>query len=181
LRRVLGRLERGDFNEPPEYPSRTHSFVVQPLVRVGRAEDARAHYRRALSGCTGNRVFLREIARLLVFATGDGQLEDVARLVDNHLVWALTSYDHWSAMLWFVAAARALQPLSGRQLRPRSVDEPRFGAGATIAAERLAAELWDEATRLAAEMDARNGNATWSTLAAEIRDGAPPDRLFLRY
>ena len=115
---LVARLDNGAQSEPPEYPNRSHAFVTLPLFLQGRVDDARAHFRSALRLCTGNRVFLRELARLLVFAKLDDRPEEIARLLEHHLAWALESYDHWSAMLWFTSAAVAAQRLEAATLRP---------------------------------------------------------------
>lgn len=176
--RLLEPSNRGEFDEPPEYPHRTHAFLALALCGADRRGEALAHFQRARSLCSGNQVFLREVARLLVCAPTLAP-DQIPALIERHLVWVHDTMDHWSAMFWYAAAAAALAGMSGRNISPRLPEpDPRFGDGEPMPAGELAEAFWKEALALADAFDLRNGNTTWRTTVAAIRDGAPPARLF---
>ena len=175
---TLTRLAEGEYDEPPEYPHRTHALAAFVMHLRDDVTRTRSHFERARTLCGGNQVFLRESARLLVIAAERGWTADAVRLVEQHLVWTTDTWDHWSAMMWHAAAAHVLGITDGRVRPILPPDESRFGGAEPVDAVDLAAQLWAEARRLAEAFDARNANATWSNCVEQIARGESPRILF---
>ncbi|WP_255511144.1 hypothetical protein [Micromonospora sp. WP24] len=147
-----------------EQPQAILTALLVPYLRTGRHDDALNAHRTAYRRMRGNLSDLWDIGDHIEFCTVTGNEARALELVERHLDWLDRSPSPAAAMHFAATAAAALRQVDGglTVYRRASADRP----AADVPAARLAAELAETATELAARFDARNGTARQSELIA---------------
>ncbi|SCL17467.1 hypothetical protein GA0074694_2014 [Micromonospora inyonensis] len=148
-----------------EQPQAILTTLLVPYLRTGRHDDARNAHREAYRRLRGNLADLWEIADHVEFRTLTGNEAGALELVERHLDWLDRAPSPAAAMQFAAAASAALRQVDGELTvyRRAATDRP----AADVPAGRLAAELAETATALAARFDARNGTTHQSELIAQ--------------
>ncbi|WBB65719.1 hypothetical protein [Micromonospora sp. WMMD812] len=147
-----------------EQPQAILTALLVPYLRTGRHEEARTAHREAYRRLRGNLSDLWDIGDHIEFCTLTGNEARALELVERHLDWLDRAPSPAAAMHFAAAASAALRQVDGELTvyRRAAGDRP---AG-DVPAARLAAELAETATALAARFDARNGTGHQSELIA---------------
>ncbi|OLR92451.1 tetratricopeptide repeat protein [Actinokineospora bangkokensis] len=135
-----------------EQPAAILTALLEPYVRVGRAQDAADAHRRAYRLLQADRSELDTIADHVEFCARTGNPARALELVQRHLSWLDEPGSPMAEMAFSAAAALALRTVveAGHEvtLTRDAVEVP---------AAELATELRERALALAARFDARNG------------------------
>lgn len=134
-----------------EVPHETYALVLEPLICLGRAEEAEQFHRAGYSMVRDNRVFTVAVAHHIHYLIDAGRLDEAQATVERHIEWA-TDNRVLDRQLWFHAAAARLFA----KLDP--AHESRV-TGEAKTADVIAEHYRNAATLVAARFDARNGNA----------------------
>ncbi|SCE85418.1 hypothetical protein GA0070618_1409 [Micromonospora echinospora] len=147
-----------------EQPQAILTTLLVPYLRTGRHDDARNAHREAYRRMRGNLADLWEIGDHVEFRTVTGNEAGALELVERHLDWLDRAPSPAAAMHFAAAASAALRQVDGELTvyRRAAADRPT----ADVPAGRLADELAETATALAARFDARNGTTHQSELVA---------------
>ncbi|MFE0590134.1 hypothetical protein [Micromonospora echinospora] len=148
----------------PEQPQAIMTTLLVPYLRTGRHDEARNAHREAYRRMRGNLADLWEIGDHVEFRTVTGNEAAALELVERHLDWLDRAPSPAAAMHFAAAASAALRQVDGALTvyRRAAADRP----AADVPAARLADELAETATALAARFDARNGTTHQSELVA---------------
>lgn len=185
---TMGRFERGlqiiganfkrEDGGESEYPARCHAMAVLPFMAHGGEIEADHHFRIGCRMSATNPVFLRSIAPLITHAAAIGDVVRVVELFERHLPWALSNFDRWSAMHFYLCASQALTRCAPPQLTLRLPQEfEGWDADGSYDRSELVELLWSHGVALAALFDARHGNTAWTDRAAALRESGDALRL----
>jgi hypothetical protein len=171
-------------------PHETLASVLEPLLRLGRPDEAMRHHRRGYRMVSGNRSFVGAHANHLLFLTLTDNLGKAVTVFEQHFpfTWDQTNLD---LVFHFHRAAGLLLDRLGDQGRDRvrlrlpAGGWPLHRADGQYAVAEVRQWLEGQVQDLAARFDRRNGTATYAGLLAERADllrlvtphplrGAPP-------
>jgi hypothetical protein len=149
-----------------EEPHTTLALVLQPLVRLGRLEEAMTYHRKGYRLISRNRSFLQAAAKHLEFLALTDNLAKATKLFEAHLPWALETFDDLDRFQFSMAARFLFDRLqtSGKKtvkLRLPSTF-PLFDESGKYGVPDLADWLRTDAADLARRFDARNGNDSFA-------------------
>ncbi|HWG97943.1 MAG TPA: hypothetical protein VNV66_01165, partial [Pilimelia sp.] len=142
-----------------EQPQSMLTELLLPYLRTGRLAEARDAHRRAYRAHRGNVANLVAVASHLTFCARTGNEVRGLEIVQRHIDWLDRAPSPYAAMEFAASAALVLGRLCAAGHGDLPVTRRAAGdrpAGDTTVA-RLAAELRELATGLAARFDARNG------------------------
>ncbi|MGS2619382.1 hypothetical protein ACVCAH_33425 [Micromonospora sp. LZ34] len=147
-----------------EQPQAILTALLVPYLQAGRHEEARTAHRAAYRRLRGNLADLWDIGDHIEFCTLTGNEARALELVERHLDWLDRAPSPAAAMHFAAAASAALRQVDGELTvyRRAAGDRP----AADVPAARLAVELAETATALAARFDARNGTSHQSEMVA---------------
>lgn len=157
--RVAEPILRGD-SRCAEVPHDTYALLLESALAAGRDEDAARFHTVGYPMIRDNRVFTARIANHVHYLIDVGRLDDAQAMVERHVHWATDNrvLDH---QLWFHAAAARLFAKLDASVESRI-------AGEAKTADVLREHYRNAANRVAAQFDARNGNAHVSEQLASI-------------
>lgn len=155
-----------------EIPHLTFAEILQPLVRVGRLEEAAKCHRRGYRLIAKNCEFLDKVGMHLLFLAQIGDRARGARLLEKHLPWSLETAVPLKRLHFFVAATVFLELLAKEvpQCRfrfPRAF--PAYREDDAYPTTELAAWFDAQTKTLADAFDRRNGNRYYADYVKESR------------
>jgi hypothetical protein len=145
-----------------EVPHVTLARVLEPMLRLGRADDAVGAHQRGYRMVKDNQEFLVSTGQHLAFLAYTHNLPEALKLFEHHLPWALETADP-ERRFSFYSDALVLT----RRLRDAGVAHVHLRLPKTFAVQpepdgynvvALETALRVEASQIAAAFDARNGN-----------------------
>ena len=142
-----------------EIPHETYALLLESLVREGDAERAARLHERGYALIRDNRDFVVAVAHHVHYLLDVGRRAEAKSLVERHMEWATDNRVLDRKLRFHAAAARLFAALDAN-------DESEV-AGSVEKASVLAQRYRESADSLAAEFDARNGNAHVSAQIAE--------------
>ncbi|MDQ1130759.1 hypothetical protein [Microbacterium sp. SORGH_AS_0888] len=164
-----------------EEPERALGRILLPYLRAGRLDEARTAHLRSYRLARENPANLAIIADNVVFCAVTGNEARALALVERHLPWlvhdGLDAAAHETALASFAIALDAVAVAGHPDAPVRGSDAEDlatvFGPheGPWRAAE-LARRAWDEAERIAARFDARNGTDAHAGALLRLRESA---------
>ncbi len=159
-----------------EVPHVTHSYVLQPLLRLGRTELAAEHHARGYALVRRNRDFLHSVARHVSYLVRIGDHSRAATLFERHLQWTIHNREDMAVCAFWAAAAGLFTALARVRPRPLRLELPAGSTGfredGVYDPQELARVTTATAAALAERLDARNGNGHYGALLREAT--APP-------
>ena len=154
-------------------PQRTYADIIIAELSRGRLEKAAEAFESGYPQVAGNPDFLSTIGWHLCYLTRALDIPRGLRLVERHLPWACQSNNPSERMAFYSRVGTFFERVSQARPKPRKVripaalaihnDEDRY------APEALAAWFREEAQKIAARFDARNGNTYTSWDLADTR------------
>ncbi|WP_221088454.1 hypothetical protein [Deinococcus aquaedulcis] len=142
-----------------DVPTVTHANLLQPLLRLGQQDDARAAHDEGLRLARLDRNFIQTIAHHITYLVAVGELDSALTVWAEHLDLALGIRSPLDLLSFLGASAALWRALEGRG--PQTLLLPRtfalFREDRTYRPEMLASHFTREAQALAARFDARNG------------------------
>lgn len=131
--------------------------LLMPYLRTGRHDEAVAAFRRSARGVRDNREYLVTVANHIEFCAVTGNEARGLELLERYFGWYDRPADG-EAMDFAASAALLLRRLDELGKGDLVVRRPRLGGqpAAERSAAELAAELRDDAHRIAERFDARN-------------------------
>jgi hypothetical protein len=154
-------------------PHSTYGLILQPLVRLGREEEAIQYHRKGYRMVASNRKYLRTIAEHLIFAVYRGDLTKALRILEKQLPAAIETTDLHARFHFYDASTALFLSLAQRTSRARKVLLPTaldcYQASNKYDVQRLADWFDQELQQLTEQFNARNGNDYYSQLVAQTR------------
>ena len=154
-------------------PHRTFYKATIALLRLGRIEEARALYPRAMRMIGGKPGHTGEVTAQLLYLLRDGEASKALRQVDRHLAFASDNAHDHTRRNFFAATALVLEAVADKSSRRRKLklptEHPLYRDDHTYNTSEIAAWYAAEANELASRFDERNGNTSVSDWLAEMR------------
>lgn len=143
-------------------PTITYGNVIQPLMRLGRLDEAKKYdglgYRRAAR----NRCYLDHIANFLLYRTKTQDFAKGIRMFERHCDWAFDTASSISRIRFYISVMCLFEVLAEARPRARKVvlpkEHPLYREESTFAPAELAQWARSEAESIATRLDARNEN-----------------------
>lgn len=152
-------------------PHRTLANLLLPLVRLGRQREALGHHLKGYRLIAGNKTFLDRLSEHVVFLALTENTAKAVKLFEKHYHWTERNMDAANRFRFYRAAWFLFDVLAeGRRetLRLRlPASFPPYRADGRYETAQLAAWLRDQADRLAARFDERNGTDFFARMLAE--------------
>jgi hypothetical protein len=157
-----------------EVPHRTYSYVLLPLLRMGKVERAVRYYKAGYKLVRANPKFVRQKSYHLAFLALTGNLDRAVRLFERHLAEATRTPSAYWRFEFYAAVRLFLDRLTTGKAVPlvRVPEELREGPEPTRPATAVAAWLDGQLHELAIALDARNGNDGFARRLGWFRDQA---------
>jgi hypothetical protein len=182
---LLADLERDDealFKAAPilrgrlscaEVPHDTYGNLMRPLLRLGRLDQAREHYKVGYRLVSHSRAFIDALAEHLLLLAHDANWTAAAELLEKHLLWAAETADLNARFRFYLASWLLLEKWPQSAVAPRdfhlAAAPPEAPKSATRNPTELAAWLRDETLHLASRFNQRNENDYYSQLIDKSR------------
>lgn len=164
---LSGRMSCG------EIPHITLAYVLEPLARLGRADEAEAAHAKGYRLVSKNREFVVETARHLLYLTSRNELAKGLKLLERHLPWGVETACLDRRFHMYMACGLLLERLAAEKDKPRKLRLPRelpcHRDDDTYQPAELAAWFLAEADALGNRFNQRNGNQFFTQLAASHR------------
>jgi hypothetical protein len=142
-------------------PQRTYARLLVPLLRLGRRDEAWDFYSRSYYMLSQDRSMLDYLSDHFFFLSLYGDLEEAARILENHYHWTEENTNRYERFVFYRAAWLFLETAieageNWLNLRmPRSF--PLYDSSHFYATPVLKEWFEERARALAAKFDARNG------------------------
>ncbi|MEM7014110.1 MAG: hypothetical protein AAF585_21835, partial [Verrucomicrobiota bacterium] len=155
-----------------EEPQRQLCYGAMAYQATGRDEDAKTIYRKWYPKVKSNRNYLLSISCLLNYLIRADNMRSAVTLFERHLSWAVEATNKVDAFRFFIVSHQLLERLQSKKRKVISVRGgqgifPFQGAGDS-GEEFGVVDLADwsraEASKIADQFDARNGNAHFASL-----------------
>jgi hypothetical protein len=157
-----------------EVPTRTHSKVLLPLLRLGRVQEAMSHHRRGYPQAASNPGHLVTVSRHLRFLVLTDNLTKGLRLFERHLPDALAAPSRADCFTFLLPCRLLFEELLERGKTTIRLRLPPKCSWRTESGRYAVAELIEQINRdlydLAARFDARNGNRCYADNIAELAE-----------
>ncbi|MGW1680973.1 hypothetical protein [Saccharopolyspora sp. NPDC002376] len=159
-------------------PERAQSNALLPLLRAGRADEAKWHHFRSYRAATANADGFGIVANHLIFLAVTGNTERGLSLLERHIGELpkdpLDVYKRFYALVSYGVLLDAVARSGHGDVEIRGSDMPDvaavFGAEPSPrTASELAADSWRGAEEIAAAFDARNGNEYFASEVERAR------------
>lgn len=151
-----------------EIPHVTLGYVLRPLLRAGRVEEAVAAHKKGYRLVRRGADFLGTLSEHLTFLTVTDNRRSALNLFERHLALAMRSWDAVAKLDYGLASRLLLTHLAHQRQAACRLRLPRefplYREDGRYTPADLAAWFDREARQLAAAFDQRNGNAYRSSL-----------------
>lgn len=155
-------------------PESTYGYLVRPLLRLGRLEEALELYRKCYRKISRNPHYIDDIALHMLTLIAADDMRKVARLFEKHLPWSVKTPNLDDRFEFYNSSTLFLEKLAQQSRRKRKLnlpsqlpcDEPE----SKYAPAELANWFAYETQQLADQFNRRNGNEYYSELMAESRE-----------
>ena len=144
-----------------EVPHRTLAYALEPLAMLGDYETADQYQRRGYRMIRNNPNFLCLVMRHLEYLMHRERLDEAAKMLANHLGWALAACEDLSRLHYFALAAGVLTKLADEcQTYPFwfSTEFELYDETGIYRVDEVNAWFQVRYAEIAAKIDARNGN-----------------------
>lgn len=155
-------------------PEVTYGYLVRPLLRLGRLEEALELYRKGYRKISRNPHYVAEIALHMLTLIASDNLQKATRLFEKHLPWAVRTANLDERFEFFNSSSLFLEKLGQKSQRKRKLNLPSqfpcYDTECQYAPAELASWFADQAKQIADQFNRRNGNEHYSQLMAESRE-----------
>ncbi len=154
-----------------EVPQTTYAAVLEPLVKLGRLEEANQYHSAGYRKIAGDREFLHDVGLHLQYLARQQKDQKAIRLLEQHVPICLQANDplsqfhFWRAAYGFMRTLDERRPRSKKMLLPEKLDG--FRDDHRYRPAELAVVFERNARTLAEAFDARNGNRHYADLIVE--------------
>jgi hypothetical protein len=144
-------------------PHATHAFVLEPLLQLGRTDEAAQHH-RSYQKIKDDESMINVVAMHLEYLAYVNDISNAVKLLEKHLPWAYRTkdvenrFDFLAATLPLFARLRETPVLKMRLAK----DFPKLEASGEYDVAGLESWIRTELKEMAAQFDARNGTKTFS-------------------
>lgn len=151
-----------------EVPQRTYSKLLMPLFRLDRLEEAMQYHKKVYSKIASNPKHLDGVASNIIFLSLTENFAKATKLFETHAVWSINTQNGLDRMEFLGAAILLLKLLENSGTSEIKLRLPReflqYNEKGVYETIRLRQTLEEEAFRIAAAFDHRNGNSHYTEL-----------------
>lgn len=157
-------------------PENTHAEMLEPMLRLGRFEEAKQSHKQGYRLISSDRNFVMRIPDHLFYLVWAGELDRALQILETHLPWVVETACLKSQMLCYLGGQTVLEALARRDSSPCRLRIPRewdcYREDDQYHPQELATWFAGRHQEYATRFDIRNGNNYISNRAEQRRQFA---------
>lgn len=157
-----------------EVPELTYGMLMRPLLRRGELQTAEEFHEKSYRRITRNRDYLGCAAEHLLYLVRAERFQKAVPVMQRHLRWSVDTANLDAKFCFFASVMTLNEALSRRKSKTRKLKLPKqlscYREDGTYVPAELAIWFQNEAEKLAAQFNERNGNDYYTRQVEETRE-----------